>query len=741
MSQTPVIYLAVLRGQEQAARRTLGDIAARSVLGAETVLLRIGTDEPAGTPDSGPLRVVDVAPDPRGALYQAVQMAAAGAHDALVVRPGAELPPAWDARLRLAAYAGPRVGTAAPLTLESLKIGSDDVPGQADFRAVDRCVYGRSLATNLQTDGCQAACLYLRHDALAAVASDVAGYHGADFASYLADRVRGRGYCHAVADHVFVGGAVSPARSARADLPHSLLPLAQVVREALAGRVESRPIPGVEGPRVQLHLVHRWGGGVCRWVQNYSRADPERLNLVLRPFGTAGCFGEGLALYRHLNDFEPLRHWRLDPPIPFTSIAHLQYRAILDEVIDDYGVDSVLVSSFIGHSLDALRLDVPTLLVSHDYYPFCPALNIHFHGVCAECDRERLARCLGENPCTQLFRRAEPEAWAELRERFAELVVARKLPIVVPSASVARASQRLEPRLPADAFHVLAHGLDAHDFQSVTPPGDREKLHGVVLGRLNPPKGAELLAEALDGILPHCELTLLGCGDQGARFAGVPGVRVVKRYDASELPRLLAELAPDFGLLPSIVPETFSYTLSELSCAGVPPVATNLGSFADRIEHGRTGFLFAPRPEDLVRTVAALHGDRRSLDAVRANLAGRAHRSLGEMLADYDRLLPAPAFCARRYTAGRNGAASPLREPETVLGQSLGEPLDWIIAEETFEAILDRVYEVFRRKLAHTPRLKNWQRPLVQWIVARGYGLVKLSQRWGRRNPPERKAA
>ena len=47
-----------------------------------------------------------------------------------------------------------------------------------------------------------------------------------------------------------------------------------------------------------------------------------------------------------------------------------------------------------------------------------------------------------------------------------------------------------------------------------------------------------------------------------------------------------------------------------------------------------------------------------------------------------------------------------------------------------------------RRRLAHTPRLRSWQRPLVEWVAAGGYRLVKLGQRLGRRGPPPgRKAA
>lgn len=738
------------------------------------VLLRIGGVRLASVPLLGTssgtvsLRVVDAEADRRGPVYQALRVAAAApAHDVLVVRPGADLPVGWDGRLRLAAYAAPNVGTASPLSLDGLDIRpAEERPGRADAETIDRYVYARSRCGVVEIDSYAPLCFYVRHDAVAAVAAEIAAYaaEGEDFAEFVARRIRFHGYCHVLADHVFVDGREEVAGSSRQNGPpdashqerssffpagpaperHDWAVLAETVREALRSAGPSPAIPGVDEKPVQLHVMANWGGGVSRWVQDYSRADPQRENLVLRPIGTATCFGEGLALYRHVDDYEPLRQWRLDPPIPFTAIAHLQYRAILDEVIEAYGVGGVLVSSFIGHSLDALRLDAPTVMVCHDYYPFCAGLNIHFKEVCTQCDRARLARCLAENPFTQLFRRAEPEYWMGLRERFVELVLQRRIPMVVPSASVARGLRGLEGRFAEAECRVVPHGIQQGRFEPVRPPDRRgKKLQAVILGRITPGKGADLLWDSLDELATMCDVTLLGCGDQRPEFAGRAGVRLVTRYEPAELPKFLAELAPDFGLLLSILPETFSYTLSELMCAGIPPVATNLGSFADRIDHTVTGFLFEPCKADLLSTVAMLGENPGRLETVRRNLGHLRHRSLAQMLADYDRLLAGGAFCERLYVGGRRTtAAGPLPAPHSAPGEASGRALDRVLSEESFEAVLDRVYEIFSRKLAHTPRLRNWQRPLVRWVVAGGYGLVKLGRRLGhRRPPPGRKAA
>lgn len=743
---SPVVYLAVLPGEESRAERTLEQVRTRSVEPLTLIVLRIGRAR-----ITGPGQTIDLAADPRGPLHQALTTAlTADGSDLLLLRPGCELPDGWDARLRLAACSGANVGTASPLSLEGLGIRPIDVPPDLDVPAADRRVYARSGCRAMETDSPSPMCFYLRRAALVEVAADLAAYAGpADaFLDHLARRLRARGYCHVLADHLFVGGWDNAAWAMlRLDAggpglsrPHYLAPLAQTLGEALRSSEPGPAIPGLQAPPVQLHLVNSWGGGVCHFVRDYSRANPLRLNLVLRPVGNPARFGEALALYRHIDDPEPIRRWTLDPPIDFTAIAHLQYRAILEEVVDAYGVSGLLVSSLLGHSLDALGLDLPVAVVCHDYYPYCAGLNIHFDGVCTHCDAGRLARCLAENRYTDLLRRADPAHWVDLRERFVDLVVGRRIPLVVPSPSVARGLKTLEPRLDQAAFCVQPHGMEPQAFRPVrTSSVGRQRLHAVVLGRMTAEKGADLLWDALAELAPLCEITLLGCGNQGARFEGRAGVRLVPRYEPGELPAVLEQLAPDFGLLLSTVPETFSYTLSELMCAGIPPVVTRLGSFVDRIEPGVNGFLFEPCKVDLVGTLAMLRANPARLDAVRQHLRGVRHVSLAEMLAGYDRLLPAPAFCERLYV---RGGTAPAVAPPPAARETFQGLLDRVLAEETFEGLLDRVYEVFCRKLGHTPRLKDWQRPLVQAVVGGGYRMLKLGQRFARyRRRPERSKA
>jgi GT2 family glycosyltransferase/glycosyltransferase involved in cell wall biosynthesis len=405
----------------------------------------------------------------------------------------------------------------------------------------------------------------------------------------------------------------------------------------------SRDDRGVLKP-VQLHVVHDLGGGIARWCADYCRADDRRINLVLKPYSRSAAMAEGLMLFAGAEDAEPLGFWLFESPIAATADTHPEYRRVLTEILHDFGVDAILVSSLIGHSLDVLDSGLLTVLVQHDFYPYCPAIHIYYNGVCQSCDAERLTRCAEHNPSFNPAHRFFPaEARLRVRERFIDLVERRNLTCVVPSRSARAHFNRLVPRIDPARFVTIPHGHLAR-LPHIPYPGSEahDKLRVVVLGMLSVSKGVNLLLEGLEPLLEFAEVHLVGAREMGALFEGRPGVRIVSEYSLDDLPGILSAIRPDAALLLSVVPETFSYTLSELFMLGIPPVATNLGGFAERISPGVTGYLFEPGVEGMLSCLRDIHADREGLQRIRAQLLTIEMRSAKEMLADYHRLLPLP---------------------------------------------------------------------------------------------------
>lgn len=370
----------------------------------------------------------------------------------------------------------------------------------------------------------------------------------------------------------------------------------------------------------------------------------------------------GIVLYADAAAEVPLKSWSFSHSIAATVTEHAEYRAALDEILATWHVQAILVSSVIGHSLEVLATALPTVVVTHDYFPYCPAINLYFDGICRRCDNERMSECSQANAEFSPFKEFHPAQRAAVRERFMRLVQHANVTIAVPSASVERNLKRLDRRFEGARFATIVHGygeplarVDLGDM----PAGER--LRVLVMGQLSVAKGLKLLQAALPRITHFADVYLLGSREAGEHFKFMPHVHVEREYAIAELPAHVARIRPHAALLTSVVSETFGYALSEVTMLGVPPVATRVGSYPDRIEHGVNGFLYEPDVPGLLAALRAIDLDRGALAKVRANLREAAHRTLEDMVAEYHRLVP--------LVAAMSGAPPELAEADRLVAQ------------------------------------------------------------------------
>lgn len=627
------------------------------------------------------------------------------------VRAGADLAPDWVALLVRAAAGDDRIGAVAPLC-DALALFSPFAgarPGWIDADQVRRWLPRLSRNRVFETPALLPVCGYFRAPALAALAA--AGE--LTDAGNLADRFRARGWSCVACDWAFAGwpgGRLAvPLPPEDADVReflahHPLDSLRRIFAAALSGGAAVVPPPAPALKPVQLHITHSWGGGLGRWVRDMGAADAQRHNLVLRSIGDWSAFGYRLGLYDAAGT--PLREWLLDFPIRSVAATHHHYRQVLAEVVREFQVDVVVVSSLIGHALDALATGLPTLMVQHDYFPFCPALSIHFDALCTRCDGGRLRACFADNPLNRFFADSEPDHWLAIRRRWIELLHAPGVTLVAPGEAVLRNLRALAPEFARVATAVVPNGTEP--LGALPGEADAGRLRLVVLGSLAPQKGAEILRQALPALAGFADLYLLGTGDEGRGFEGLPGVEVVRAYQLAELPARLAAIAPHAGLLLSIVPETFSYTLSELWMLGVPPVATRVGAFADRIEHGRTGWLIEPDAQALVAQLRVLDTQRTLLAGVRDAIAALPGWSREDMVRAYHRLTPLPA------TAGLPGPG-PVAGPEQPTRQHTGSLA--VDPEAPARQVTVDFLDYLHGKVAGSRRLGGLRRRGVLWVL------------------------
>ncbi|MFN7925261.1 MAG: hypothetical protein U0Q16_34505 [Bryobacteraceae bacterium] len=547
--------------------------------------------------------------------------------DVLWTQPGVDLPELARERLAWSAARMPGIASVSPLVCTV----------NGDLGLADRAAAAASDFDLLETESPSRECVYLRAEAVqAALAAEPSAAKSLDALFAACRRAR---FSHRLAADIVV-------RSERGtDLPPPVLEM------RLAGAV--LPTIGARTRPRLLHILHGWGGGAEQWVRQFVAADTFHENFVLRAESqVAGFAARQLTLLQGARD-EPLEIVSLSPGVTACDLWHSGYAASLDSICDRYGTDGIIVSSLVGHSLDALRTGIPTAIVCHDYFPFCPAFNITFSSPCSHCDEAELRRCARENPLNQAFPHLPSTHWSAIRREFVRTVQTNRVKLIAPTASVQRNWAKLLPQVAA-AVQVIPHGLPHLASEPVATSEDDTILRVVVLGRVSAAKGQTILERVLAAKLP-AEFLLAGCGSFASEARRYAHVKAVPEYRREDLPQLLDDFRPDLGLLLSTVPETFSYTLDELRSCGIPPVATRLGAFEDRIRHGIDGLLVEPHFDEVSRLLADLHADRSRLHAVRANLEDWPPRTVEEMIGDYRSLGLTPEHSSRAYfcTAAR----------------------------------------------------------------------------------------
>lgn len=159
--------------------------------------------------------------------------------------------------------------------------------------------------------------------------------------------------------------------------------------------------------------------------------------------------------------------------------------------------------------------------------------------------------------------------------------------VIFPSTFL-RDRHRAHFDLPHLAAHVIEPGIDG-------PKIDRangKRCHIAYAGSVRRDKGGHLLPEII-AAFPGQQFHIFGGGDEDLlrSLRHLPGVFVHGYYRSGALPKLLAQHEIGLALLPSIIPESYSLTLSECWLAGVPAVAFNHGAHAERIDRDGGGWL------------------------------------------------------------------------------------------------------------------------------------------------------
>jgi FkbM family methyltransferase len=329
-----------------------------------------------------------------------------------------------------------------------------------------------------------------------------------------------------------------------------------------------------DGPAMLFITLGR-GGGTERHVEEMQQAlEAEGVPVFIlrsnpKQPGTLQFGALGLSDVPNLPSFSvPYDPSRLADVINKFNVKHIHIQHLADT---GEGIERMIREAAY---MAGIQYDVTV----HDYMYVCPRITLISHsGVyCGEPEPAACNTCLAT-----LHSIAGNETIESWREKFRALLAGARA-VFVPSDDVAA---RMNTYFPQVTFTVRPHVTILHP-RDAKPRAPRSERHVAIIGAIGPHKGAALLAEcaryALDHQLP-IKFVIVGYISNEYKLHTFPNVTITGRYAEDELQGLLEEQAPDIAWFPSVLPETFSYTLSSAMEAGTFPVVFDLGAPADRL--------------------------------------------------------------------------------------------------------------------------------------------------------------
>ena len=325
-----------------------------------------------------------------------------------------------------------------------------------------------------------------------------------------------------------------------------------------------------------LIVSHNRGGGAERHIQE-----------DIRRLSRKGC---GIYLMRPQSG-QPshivIRHHAASP-LPNLPSYPLADTAAMMAAIKDFNITEIHTHSLVDYTPEApdhlIRL-VGALgahweVNLHDYKVICPRINLADGNgfYCGEPSETACGLCLAERGSD--FGVTDIRAWRAMHWR--ALFAADR--VLVPDED---AAERLRRYFPEVTFKVSPHeDIDPAQLSIRLPElAPHEKLRIVVIGAIGKIKGFEVLLacarNARQRRLP-LEFVLMGYS-MNDRLLKEAGVSITGRYLEETAGDTLKALSPHVVWLPSVWPETYSYTLSIALRCELPVFAFDIGAISRRI--------------------------------------------------------------------------------------------------------------------------------------------------------------
>ncbi len=225
----------------------------------------------------------------------------------------------------------------------------------------------------------------------------------------------------------------------------------------------------------------------------------------------------------------------------------------------------------------------------HDFQSLCPSFNLidcdgKYCGLkyCAGCENCWARKKMAENPITDKVLKSGAQSvqdWRRAWKYFFDNIVDE---VVLFSDAIAKIFTSAYPSI-ANKIKIIPHDVQKYRNVKIKKHHD---INIAVLGNMSYQKGAGIICDMAKNMPDNVNLIIVGDMKNAPENIHVHG-----KYKTRKLPKIMEKYNVDLVLIPSVWPETFSYTTSEAISMGLPVACFDMGAPAERVAQYTRGLV------------------------------------------------------------------------------------------------------------------------------------------------------
>ncbi|PHS35767.1 MAG: hypothetical protein COB07_12925 [Sulfurovum sp.] len=230
----------------------------------------------------------------------------------------------------------------------------------------------------------------------------------------------------------------------------------------------------------------------------------------------------------------------------------------------------------------------------HDFYPICPSYTL-LNDEGEYCDipsLETCKTCMKKNNLEWTTYFADKVDMTQWRELWFKLLD-QSASILCFSSSSKVILLKAYPKLLPNKIEIIPHEVERIDPVKLTSKKDSDKITIGILGAINYAKGLHVIKDLLKIIEKEnlvIDIVIIG---EISEHINSKYLHVTGRYKRDDLPNIIQHHHIDIFLIPSVWPETFSYTTQEIMMMEIPLMVFNLGAPSERVLNYEKGYIIS----------------------------------------------------------------------------------------------------------------------------------------------------